>query len=237
MSIRKLGANRAKPTVFRDTLAFVTGTDVNNAVIGLPQRFQYFAFLFQPSGASPIAPGYVFISFDEMMPSITDGMPIKNAADAFYMRAVGIADPVDLLGVSIRAGCPSGTLHVAASDFPIDAEVFTLASGVLVVSGSVTPTVPTQEALVLASGPAAVAMGAASVSIIAANALRKRVIIENSGTVAVAVNPDASAAVFASDHILAPGANWEESGDRLYRGEFRGITAGAAGEVRVSEYI
>lgn len=86
--------------------------------------------------------------------------------------------------------------------------------------------------------PAAVAMGAASAVALNANANRRAFTIQNTGIVNVAIRLAAAAAVFASDHILVPGQPWTEGldgGTPCYRGEIRGITGGAAGELRVSE--
>jgi hypothetical protein len=87
--------------------------------------------------------------------------------------------------------------------------------------------------------PAAVAINPGPTSIIAANANRQALTIQNTGTVNVAVRPAAAAAVFANDIILRPGDSWTEpqAGRLIYRGEFRGITAGGAGEVRAVEAI
>ncbi|MCI0548613.1 MAG: hypothetical protein L0027_15180 [Candidatus Rokubacteria bacterium] len=86
------------------------------------------------------------------------------------------------------------------------------------------------------SAPAAVPMGAASAVILAANTGRRAFRIQNTGGVSVFFRKLASPAVVASDIELLPDDVYEEGeGRTLYTGEIRGITAGAAGELRVEE--
>jgi hypothetical protein len=94
--------------------------------------------------------------------------------------------------------------------------------------------IPGQQAQTWAA-PATVAMGAGSATIIAANPNRKAISIVNGGAVTVFLRQAAAVAVV-TDFPIAPGGVWEEGpGGLVYRGEYRGITAGAAGSVTVVE--
>lgn len=202
---------------------------------------EYDAFSFQISGAL-VAARSVLVGFGTWDPA---GMVTPAVANDVF-------DPIAISGVTqltrktrwvyvyVGTATASAVLTVTGyqGDYrprmPSAAEI-SAALAAVVLPVTITGAVPVTAASWAASS--AVAMGAASATIINPNAARVKLLIENTGAVDVAIRLAGAAAVFANDIKLVPGASFsdEASGQRIYTGEVRGITAGAAGEVRVTE--
>lgn len=236
------GVLEGQPQVEREILALTAANTPTPALIEFGQEHRTFVFRFL--GGRP-AEGSVYVSPGGLQRSGRSGNPLTEGGRMFDPAVVKVVK-LDLptAQISVFNSAQAGMyLEVYGIDGDADAEMTPLelaaaiaaamAGVAIVVSGTVTATIP-DIPLAWGSG-VPVAMGAASATIVAANVARRGIKLENTGAVPVAICYRAAAAVFANDIILPVGGIEEQVGQKLSLAEFRGITAGAAGEIRVTE--
>ena len=200
---------------------------------------EYDAFAFQIEGGS-ISATQVFVGFGK--PDLSGVVSPANSTqviDPFAFAGVKrLPRPTRWVTVYVVGVFASSYLRVTGVEgdplprAPYPNEIAASLAG-LAVAASATIV---RSSLTWTAG-ARVALGAASVSVLAANPARRAFRLVNSGAVAAAIRLEAAAAVFATHLPFAVGAVLEEGvdGDSCYKGEIRGITAGAAGEAFVQE--
>lgn len=238
MGTKVLGSGASGiPNVERRTYAFTTGTAVANQVLDFNKRFRNYAFLFKPSSGT-LLPAQVFVSFNRQISAngVAVGAQdsISEAVDIFFARSVELTDPVDALGVSIIAACPSGTLHVLGCDGLIDVEDFIAevsVTGTVAVSIATPPSAATSKNV---NGTISVIATSTGTEILAANTSRRKYSIYNPSASLIylgfAENPT-SAMV-----RIPAGGSWEEEGDRIWRGAIRGLSSSGTVDVYVAEF-
>lgn len=150
-----------------------------------------------------------------------------------------LSRPTRWVTVYVATPIAAGTLYVSGVEAdpipraPAAVDILAALNGSLTVAANATIV---RSSLTWTAG-ARVALGAASATILAANAARRAFRLVNSGAVPAAIRLEAAAAVFATHLPFAVGAVLEEGvdGDSCYKGEIRGITGGAAGEAFAQE--
>lgn len=229
--------------VEREYLSLGTARLEKPELITFGKEYQTFVFRFR--GGRP-AENTVYVSPGFSAEPTYAGADVRDTiafgVDPTVVRVLRLATPTSQIsvintlqgGVYLEVYAIDGDAEAETSSVEIAAAIAAALAG-LTVTATITGPMPI-DAVTWSAG-AAVAMGAASASIIAANALRKKLIIQNTGAVPVAIALRAAAAVFATDIIIPVNGAYQESGEGqfCYRGEVRGITGGAAGEVRVIE--
>jgi hypothetical protein len=81
-----------------------------------------------------------------------------------------------------------------------------------------------------------VAASASSVTILAANTARKRVVIHNDSTATLLLKFGATASATSFTHKLLGGASYESPSNPIYTGRIDGIWSSATGSARVTEF-
>lgn len=111
--------------------------------------------------------------------------------------------------------------------------------GNLKISGNLTVTPPASNT-VSAAGPAAI--GTSSAQLLAANAARKRLILQNVGTTKIFILFGAGTASAVNYHIALPAGGNANDGsspmyiDSVWTGAIQAISSGAGGEVQAMEF-
>ena len=121
-----------------------------------------------------------------------------------------------------------------------DMEPFSLdASGNLLVAGTLTVT-PEESSTVSAAGPTT--LGTTSAQLLAANALRKKLILQNVGTTKIWILFGAGTASAVNYHIALPAGGTANDGscpvyiDEMWQGAIQAISSAAGGSVQAMEF-
>ena len=145
----------------------------------------------------------------------------------------GFSKGTPLMGVVNPSDTPAnGDLAIGALDGARNVKVN-------VVAGSITVTPPTSNT-VSAAGPSTI--GASSATLLAANALRKRLILQNVGTTRILILFGAGSASASNYHIALPAGGNSNDGssapyvDQLWTGAIQAISSAAGGSVQAMEF-